>query len=112
MAVSEPVPGVRVVAPVGEADTATSGLLRDAALGAVRAGPGNVVVDMAGLTFCGSTGLVVLLECRDAAQDAGVGFAAVGGPPIVRRVLEITGLGPLLGHRDSLDEVLAAPVKR
>lgn len=112
VAVSEPVPGVTVVAPVGEADAATQGMLRDAVLAAVRAGSVQVVVDLSGLRFCGSTGLVLLLECRRAAEDFGVGFSIVGGPPIVRRVLEITGVGQQLGHRESLNEVLAVPVDR
>jgi anti-sigma B factor antagonist len=107
VAVSEPRPGVLVVAPAGEVDVATSAMLRDAALDAVKAKPRYVVVDLAGLTFCGSTGLVVLLGCRQAAQAAGVGFGVTGGRPIVRRVLRITGLGPTLGHRETLNEVLA-----
>jgi anti-anti-sigma factor len=107
VAVSEARPGVLVVAPAGEVDVATSAVLRDAALDAVKAAPGCVVVDLNGLTFCGSTGLVVLLECRHAAQSAGIGFGVVGGLPIVRRVLRITGLGPALGHAETIDEVLA-----
>jgi stage II sporulation protein AA (anti-sigma F factor antagonist) len=108
VAVSEPRPGVLLVAPAGEVDVATAAMLRDAALDAVKTGPRCVVVDLGELTFCGSTGLVVLLECRQAAETSGVGFGVVGGLPIVRRVLDITGLGPLLGHHDTLDEVLAA----
>jgi anti-anti-sigma factor len=107
VAVSEPRPAVLVVAPVGEVDVATSGILRDAALDALRAGPRHLVIDLGGLTFCGSTGLVVLLETRHAAEEAGVRFGTLGGRPIVRRVLEITGLGPILGHRETLDEMLA-----
>lgn len=106
--VSEARPGVLLVAPAGEVDVATSAMLRDAVLDAVKAAPHCVVVDLGALTFCGSTGLVVLLESRDAAKAAGVGFGVVGGVPIVRRVLDITGLAPVLVHRDTLDEVLAA----
>jgi anti-anti-sigma factor len=108
VAVSEPRPGVVVVAPVGEVDVATSGMLREAVSHALGARPHFIVVDLAGVTFCGSTGLVVLLDTRHAAEDAGIGFGTFGGRHIVRRVLEITGLGPVLGHRDDLDQVLAA----
>jgi anti-anti-sigma factor len=106
VSVSESSPGVFVVSPTGEADDTSADLLGAAARDATAAGPRCLVVDLAGLTFCGSTGLAVLL---DAAQDAEAGdlyLGVVGGAPIVRRVLEITGLGPALGHRETLDDVL------
>jgi anti-anti-sigma factor len=104
--VSESRPGVVVLSPVGEVDAASAGALRDAARDALADAPRCLVVDLAGLTFCGSTGLVVLLDAFRDAEAAGVLFSTVDGPPIVRRVLEITQLGPVLGHRESLDEVL------
>ena len=107
VAVSEPLPGVLVVSPVGEVDVATASVLRRAGQQAVEIASRAVVVDLDGLTFCGSTGLVLLLECRDAAVAAGLTFGTAGGPPIVRRVLDITGLNRLLGHGDSLEQVLA-----
>ena len=108
VAVSEPRPGVVVVAPVGEVDVATSGMVREAVSHALDSRPQCIVVDLRGVTFCGSTGLVVLLDARNAAEYAGVGFGTFGGRQIVRRVLEITGLGPLLRHGEDLDQALAA----
>ena len=105
--VAESRPGVLVLSPVGEVDVASAGVLRDAARHAVAAGPRCLVVDLGGLTFCGSTGLVVLMEaCRDA-EEAGVRFGTADGPPIVRRVLEITQLGPMLRHRDTVAEAVS-----
>lgn len=104
--VSESRPGVLVVSPVGEVDVASAGVLRAATRDAVAAAPRGVVVDLAGLTFCGSTGLVVLMDARQNAEDAGVRFGTADGPPIVRRVLEITELGPVLCHRDTLQAAL------
>jgi stage II sporulation protein AA (anti-sigma F factor antagonist) len=104
--VSEPRPGVLVVAPAGEVDLSTVGLLRAASYRAVEAGPDRVVVDLSGLTFCGSTGLVVLMDTQSHAVAHRVTFrtAAAGGP--VRRVLQITGLLGVLAHCDTLDEAL------
>lgn len=96
-------PGVLVLSPVGEVDVASADVLRHAARNAVAAAPRCLVVDLAGLTFCGSTGLVVLMDVRRDAEAAGVRFGIADGPPIVRRVLEITQLGPVLRHRDTLD---------
>jgi anti-anti-sigma factor len=104
--VSECRPGVVVLAPVGEVDVSTADVLRHAARDAVAARPRCLVIDLGGLTFCGSTGLVVLMDaCRDA-EAAGVRFGTAAGPPIVRRVLEITQLGPALHHRETLDAAL------
>ncbi|WP_219414109.1 STAS domain-containing protein [Pseudonocardia nigra] len=104
--VGEPRPGVRVLSPAGEVDLCTAPLLRDAAFAAVAAGPRHLVVDLCGVTFCGSTGLVVLMDARRHAQAHGVGFRTAGATRCVRRVLEITGLGPVLAHGDTLDVVL------
>jgi anti-anti-sigma factor len=108
VAVSESFPGVLVVSPVGEVDVCTADVLRKATRDALSAGPRCIVVDLGGVTFCGSTGLVVLMEARQSAEEAGVRFATASGTPIVRRVLEITELGPVLEHRDTLDETLRA----
>jgi anti-anti-sigma factor len=104
--VSESRPGVLVVSPFGEVDVASADVLRDATRDAVAATPRCLVVDLAGLTFCGSTGLVVLMDARREAEAAGVRFGTADGPPIVRRVLEITRLGPVLRHRETLDAAL------
>jgi anti-anti-sigma factor len=104
--VSESRPGVVVLAPIGEVDVSTADLLRHAARVAVAATPRCLVIDLARLTFCGSTGLVVLMDARRDAEAAGVRFGTADGPPIVRRVLEITQLGPVLHHRETLDATL------
>jgi anti-sigma B factor antagonist len=108
VAVSESRPGVLVVAACGEVDVSSADLLRKAMQDAVTAAPHCVVVDLGGVTFCGSTGLVVLMEARESAEAAGVRFGTADGTPIVRRLLEITKLGPVLAHHDTVDETLRA----
>lgn len=104
--VAEPRPGVIVLSPVGEVDIATAYVLRDAAHDALATGPRCVVVDLGRLTFCGSTGLVALMEAHHDAKAAGARFHAAGGRPIVLRVLELTQLGPALAHRRTVADVL------
>jgi stage II sporulation protein AA (anti-sigma F factor antagonist) len=104
--ISESRPGVLVLSPVGEIDVASADVLRRAAREAIAATPRCLVVDLGGLTFCGSTGLVVLMDARRDAEAAGVRFGTADGPAIVRRVLEITQLGPVLRHRETLDAAL------
>jgi anti-anti-sigma factor len=105
--VVESEPGVLVLTPVGELDITSADLLREAARHALAACPRCVVIDLAGVRFCGSTGLAVLIDALNDAEAAGVRFGTAGGPPIVRRVLEITRLGPVLGHRETVADVLA-----
>jgi anti-anti-sigma factor len=100
-------PGVLVLSPVGELDITSADLLREAARDALAARPRCIVIDLAGLRFCGSTGLAVLIDARHDAEAAGVGFGTGGGSPIVRRVLEITRLGPVLAHRETVADALA-----
>jgi anti-sigma B factor antagonist len=100
-------PGVLVLTPVGELDITSADLLREAARDALAARPRCVLVDLARLGFCGSTGLSVLIDTRHDAEAAGVRFGTAGGTPIVRRVLEITQLGPVLGHRETVADALA-----
>ena len=106
--VAEAGAGVLVVAPVGEVDVATAGLLRCAIHQAVESVPRSVVVDLSGLTFCGSTGLVALLAAREHADRRDVGFGTAAGRPSMLRVLEITGFGPALRHHERLEDALAA----
>ncbi|TWF75176.1 stage II sporulation protein AA (anti-sigma F factor antagonist) [Pseudonocardia hierapolitana] len=105
--VVESAPGVLVLTPVGELDVTSAGLLRDAARDALATRPRCVVINLAGLKFCGSTGLAVLLDARHDAEAVGVRFGTADGSPIVRRVLEITELGPALGHRETVADVVA-----
>jgi anti-anti-sigma factor len=104
--IGEPRRGVLVLAPDGEMDGSSAPVLRRAVHEAVASAPRAVVVDLTGLTFCGSTGLVTLLDAKAHAGSRGVGFGTAGGRPILLRVLEITGFGPAIGHRDTLDEAL------
>lgn len=104
--VTEPRPGVLVLSPVGEVDIATAYVLRDAVRDALATGPRCVVVELGRLTFCGSTGLVALMEARHDAEAAGARFHTAGGPQIVLRVLELTQLGAALVHRSTVADVL------
>jgi anti-sigma B factor antagonist len=116
VSVAEPREGVLVLTPAGEVDISTAPLLRRAVRQAVESDPRAVVVDLSGLTFCGSTGLVALMDAKAHAGSRGVGFGTAGGRPIMLRVLEVTGFGPVLGHRATLADAVAgaagAPVAR
>jgi anti-sigma B factor antagonist len=82
----------------GELDMASSPLLlehvrRELAAGHVR----HLVVDMAGVTFCDSTGIEALLSAREAATDRAATLRTVEVTGLARRTLEITGMLDFLG---------------
>jgi anti-sigma B factor antagonist len=90
--------GPAVVALSGEHDIYTAPSLRERIYDAIGDGPG-VVVDLSETTFIDSSVLGVLLGARRRAHEAGHGFAVCCGEqlePGVRRILEVTGLMPVL----------------
>jgi anti-anti-sigma factor len=83
-----------VVTVRGEIDLETS-----TELSAVLAGlewPGDVDIDLAGVTYIDSTGLRALLTARDAATEAGGTLRVSATSSIVARLIEITGCNDLL----------------
>jgi anti-sigma B factor antagonist len=106
VALSRALPDTLVVRPAGEADLATAPLLHDAVMNAIEEHPSSVLVDLSGLSFCGSAGLAVLVQVRRAAADRGVGFAVVNPRPHVRQIIDVTGLRGYLALRETADQAL------
>jgi anti-sigma B factor antagonist len=82
-----------VVAVSGEIDLYTAPKLH-AELAAAVTGEGGarVVVDMAGVEFCDSTGMNVLLAALRRARERGGELVLAGPRPAVRKILQVTGL--------------------
>jgi anti-sigma B factor antagonist len=94
----ESVEYVVVVVVEGEHDIYTAPTLRERLDEAIARG-GGIVVDLSGATFVDSSVLGALLDVRRRAIEAGQGFVVcVGGSiePGVQRILDITGLVPVL----------------
>lgn len=81
--------GERVVAGTGDIDLVSADGFRDALVAAAADGL-PVVVDLSAVTFLDAAGLSALVAGRIA---AGGRFRVVGATGVVRRVLEVTGLG-------------------
>jgi anti-sigma B factor antagonist len=89
---------VTVVVVEGEHDIYTAPTLRDRLEEALERG-GGVVVDLTGATFVDSSVLGALLEARRRAHEGGLAYVVCVGDqvePSVRRILDITGLVPVL----------------
>jgi anti-sigma B factor antagonist len=101
---------VVVVSIEGEHDIYTAPMLRerlDEALGRSR----GIVVDLERATFVDSSVLGALLDARRRALDEGKGFVVSLGEhvePGVRRILDITGLVPVLPVVSGREEAVQA----
>lgn len=88
-----PSPTTARVAVSGEVDLATAQVLRDRLLGVLRdQGATMLSVDLAGVTFLDCTGINALIAARTAAARTGRQMRVTQPQPIVRRVLDLTGL--------------------
>jgi len=85
------------VGVAGEVDLA-AGAAVEAAIVSAFADPDidTVVVDLTAVTFLDSSGISVLLKGRRLAGERAVNFRVVGADGIVRKVLDLTGVWPLL----------------
>lgn len=91
-------PAVTVPAP-REVDLATESAFRTALRDAVcAAGPGGrVLVDFAGVEFCDSTAVAVLLDARAAAQADGCVLEVTSPHPLLRRIADLLSESERLG---------------
>ncbi|GAA4698586.1 STAS domain-containing protein [Phytohabitans rumicis] len=90
---SIPSPATARVAVAGEVDLATAAALRERLLRVLHGHSLNLLdVNLAGVTFMDCTGIGALIGVRNAAARAGCQVRVTDPQPIVRRVLEATGL--------------------
>jgi anti-anti-sigma factor len=102
-----------VIAVDGELDLASAPDLADVAArrladGGAAGAPVNLIIDLSKLTFCDSAGLRVFVKFRSDLDARGGRFVLAAPQPIVRRVLEVSGLVELFGCYETVDEARAA----
>jgi anti-sigma B factor antagonist len=104
---------VVIVVVEGEHDIYTAPTLRDRLDEAIGRG-GGVVVDLTGATFVDSSVLGALLDARRRSLESGQGFVVCVGEavePGVQRILDITGLVPVLPVINGRDAAIATARK-
>lgn len=96
-----PAPTTFVLPVSGELDLAAAPVLRERLLAAITDGHRDVVLDLSGVTFVDSSGLSVIITAYKRVQAEGGRLRVVGASGLVRSVLDVTGLGRILGSDDS-----------
>jgi anti-sigma B factor antagonist len=89
----------------GELDLASSTELEQELDRLLASGANQVVVDLRELEFMDSTGLSVLINAHQRAQQAGARLSLIKGPPQVQRLLSLTGVADRIELADSHDEL-------
>ncbi|MBD0693952.1 STAS domain-containing protein [Streptomyces sp. CBMA123] len=89
----------RIVTMAGELDRDSADALRTVLARPLHDGIRRIVVDLAELRFCDSTGLNILLQARLDAEAAGRTLDVVRPRPIVARLFEVTGTDTVLRIR-------------
>jgi anti-anti-sigma factor len=92
----------------GELDLVTAPQLTSAAFDVVGAGARDVIVDAHALTFCDSSGLTAFVRIANRLEARSGRLAIAGPPPIVRRVLEVSGLDEAFVVVDEVPDAVSA----
>ncbi len=99
--------GVWVIHLKGFLDVHTHEILRETIREHLGQGRSKFVLDMAQLTYIGSSGIEVILSTVQPLRDKGGDMALTGMSPKIYKVFDLLGLTALLTIRPTLDEGLA-----
>ena len=88
----------------GGVDLATAELVSDAIGAVLHERPAHLDVDLSGVTFLDSTGLRAFIRITWDAQRTSTELAFVAVPPLVQRLLHLTGLWRILPVASTSDD--------
>ncbi|GAA2930557.1 STAS domain-containing protein [Streptomyces enissocaesilis] len=97
-----------VIALSGEFDITTAPAVRSRALELIADGHPDLVADLAGVTFCDSSGLGALVGIWRCAKDADGSLTLATIPDRLGRLLSVTGMDTFLPAYPSAEAALAA----
>ncbi|MCP9946798.1 STAS domain-containing protein [Streptomyces somaliensis] len=97
-----------VIALSGEFDITTAPAVRTRALDLIANGHPDLIADLAGITFCDSSGLGALVGIWRCAKEADGTLTLAAIPDRLSRLLSVTGMDTFLPTHTSADAALAA----
>ncbi|MFJ9243478.1 STAS domain-containing protein [Streptomyces sp. NPDC101776] len=101
-------PAGPVVELTGELDYDSSSQVRDLLPGLVLQEGQQLVVDLAGVTFCDSSGITALLAARNHALAARAGITLAAVPGHISRIFEMVGLDQVFPTHPTAQDAEAA----
>ena len=99
--------GRQVVRPEGRLDAGTAGAFRAEVRDLLDAGSRRLVVDMGGVSFLDSAGIVGIISSVKLVRKAGGDLRIARPSPQANMVLELTSLNKVLPVYSSLEDALA-----
>jgi anti-sigma B factor antagonist len=100
--------GATVLALVGELDLGSIGALKEA-VGHRLTAEAHVVLDLAGLTFCDSTGLGAFVALHRQARSTSARFALAAPRRRIADLFTLSGIDQVISVYDSVAAALSAP---
>jgi anti-anti-sigma factor len=100
--------GTTVSAVLGDLDLEGLALVGPPLEEALAGAPGPLCLDLAGVGFCDSSGLNLLLRLRIGAERRGVPFRLAAPRPQMQRLFELTGADTVFQVFDSVEEACGA----
>ena len=98
---------VAVITVDGELDHDTVALLRDEIEALQQRGCHRLVCDLAGLTFCDSSGMGLFVDTHRTTAEHGGWLRLAGASPKIRAVFGLVALDRLLDFHDNTEAALA-----
>ncbi|MFD4631014.1 STAS domain-containing protein [Streptomyces sp. NPDC058284] len=100
--------GARAVITLsGEFDIAAAPAVRTRALELIADGHPNLIADLAGVTFCDSSGLGALIGIWRCAKEADGSLALAAIPDRLSRLLNVTGMDTILPAHASVEAAIS-----
>ncbi|WP_399921118.1 STAS domain-containing protein [Streptomyces kanamyceticus] len=96
-----------VIALFGEFDITAAPAVRTRALELIADGHPTLVADLAGVTFCDSSGLGALIGIWRCAREADGSLTLAAIPDRLRRLLNVTGMDTILPAHASVEAALS-----
>ncbi|MEV2245546.1 STAS domain-containing protein [Streptomyces sp. NPDC049970] len=96
LTVRHPAESIAVLTVAGEIDVDSVPALRTRALELIRRGRPHLILDLASVGFCDSSGLNTMISVLRYAKDRHGSLSLVAAPPHVTRLLDVTGVGFLI----------------
>ncbi|MFJ9153449.1 STAS domain-containing protein [Streptomyces sp. NPDC102270] len=109
LTVQHPHPGLAIATIGGDVDMQTAPTLRSGALEIIQQGHPRLVLDLAQVGFCDSSGLSAIIGIWHAAQEAGGSLSLAAVPDRLMRMLSMTGVDSLLPVHATTVEATDAP---